>query len=135
MATPKKSQLKVPPQNLEAEQAVLGSLLIDKNAIFRVADLLSPWDFYDPRHEKIFESILVLFEKRNPIDILSLTTFLKENDALTQVGGSTYLADLTNQVTTASHVTHYAEIVRKNKILRDLIKASAEITEDAFDNG
>ncbi|MGC9968776.1 MAG: replicative DNA helicase [Minisyncoccia bacterium] len=133
MAATKKSQLKIPPQNLEAEQAVLGSVLIDKNAIFRVADLLVPDDFYSPAHGRIYDAILVLYEKRQPIDVMSLTNFLKEKDFLKEVGGSSYLAELTNQVTTASHVAHYAGIVKKNKVLRDLIKVSAEITEDAFE--
>ncbi len=132
MAATKKSQLKIPPQNLEAEQAVLGSILIDKNAIFRVADIIVPEDFYSPAHEKIYEAILALYEKRQPIDVLSVTNYLKERDSLAQIGGSSYLADLTNQVTTASHVQHYAGIVKEKKVLRDLIKASAEITEDAF---
>jgi replicative DNA helicase len=131
----KKSQLRIPPQNLDAEAAVLGSILIDKNAIYRVADLLTPPDFYSPTNERIFDCILLLHERRQPIDVLSVTTFLKEKDLLQQIGGSTYLADLTNQVTSASHVSHYAEIVKKNKILRDLIKASAEITEEVFDSG
>ncbi len=108
----KKSQLKIPPQNLEAEQAVLGSLLIDKNAIFRVADLLVSSDFYFPAHEKIFEAILSLYEKRQPIDVMSLGNFLKEKELLKDIGGSSYLADLTNQVSTASHVEHYANIVK-----------------------
>src|SRR6266478_2995077 len=100
----KKSQLKLPPQNLEAEQAVLGSILIDKNAIFRVADLLGPVDFYSPAHEKIFEGILGLYEKRQPIDVVSLTNYLKEKELLKDIGGSAYLAELTNQISTASHV-------------------------------
>src|SRR5580704_5329120 len=133
MPTTKKSQLKVPPQNLDAEQAVLGSILIDKNAIYRVADLLISSDFYSPSHERIFDAILTLYAKSQPIDVMSVTNFLKEKELLKDIGGSTYLADLTNQVTTASHVTHYAEIVKKNKILRDLIRAASEITEDAFD--
>ncbi len=132
MAANKKAQLKIPPQNLEAEAAVLGSILIDKNAIVRVADVLAPEDFYSPAHGKIYESILALWEKRQPIDVLSLTNFLKERDLLAGIGGSGYLAELTNQVTTASHVEHYAGIVREKKVLRDLIRASAEITEDAF---
>jgi replicative DNA helicase len=135
MPSPKKSQLKIPPQNLEAEQAVLGSILIDKNAIYRVADLLSSHDFYLPAHETIYDAIMTLNAKGQPVDVLSVTTFLKEKDKLASIGGSTYLADLTNQVTTASHVAHYGEIVKKNKILRDLIRASAEITEEAFDSG
>lgn len=132
MAT-KKSQLKLPPQNLEAEQAVLGCLLIDKNAIFKVADVLAPSDFYSPAHEKIYETILELYEKRQPIDILTLTSRLKEKDLLKNIGGSSYLAELTNQVATASHVPHYAGIVKEKKVLRDLVKAAAEIAEDVFE--
>ncbi len=133
MAAPKSAKPKLPPQNLDAEAAVIGSILIDQNAIYRVADLLTPPDFYSPANETIYGAILALNERRQPIDILSVTNFLKEQDLLTRVGGSSYLAELTNQVTTASHVTHYAEIVRKHKILRDLIRASGEITEAAFD--
>lgn len=130
----KKSQnkLKLPPQSLEAEQAVLGSILIDKNAIFKVADVLLPQDFYSPVHEKIFETILELYEKRQPIDILTLTERLKEKELLKEIGGSAYLAELTNQVSTASHVEHYTALVKEKKVLRDLIQASAEITENVF---
>ncbi len=128
----KKSGLKLPPQNVEAEQIVLGAVLIDKNAIFRVADLLVPDDFYSPQHGRIYEGILALYEKHQPIDVLSLTTYLKEKETLKDVGGSGYLADLTNQVSNASHVQHYAGIVKQKKILRDLVKASAEIAENAF---
>lgn len=135
MATSKKSELKLPPQNLEAEQTVLGSLLIDKNAIYRVADLITANDFYAPAHARIYEAIIHLYEKRQPIDVLSLTTYLKENDYLKEVGGSTYLAEITNQVTTASHVAHYAGIVKEKKVRRDLIKASAEMAESAFSTG
>ncbi len=134
MPPTKKSQLKLPPQNLEAEQTVLGAVLIDKNAIFRVADLLVPSDFYSPQHERIYEAILSLYEKHQPIDVLSLTTYLKEKETLKDVGGSTYLAELTNQVSSASHVQHYATIVKEKKILRDLVKASAEIAENVFNS-
>lgn len=127
-----KSKIKLPPQNQEAEQAVLGSLLLDKNAITKVADFLEPSDFYNPAHEKIYQTILDLYEKRKPIDILSLTNRLKELDKLLEVGGAGYLAELTNQVTTPSHVDHYAKLVKEKRILRDLIKVSAEITESAF---
>ncbi len=130
----KKSQLKLPPQNLEAEQSVLGCILIDKNVIFKVADVLTPKDFYAPAHEKIFETILELYDKHQPIDILTLTNRLKEKEVLADVGGSSYLAELTNQVTTAAHVDHYVKIVREKKVLRDLIEASAEVTEDAFES-
>jgi replicative DNA helicase len=132
MPAPKKSPIKLPPQNIEAEQAVLGSLLLDKNAITKVADLLEPSDFYNPAHEKIYETILDLYEKRRPIDILTLTNRLKELNKLQEVGGAGYLAELTNQVTTPSHVDHYAKLVKEKRALRDLIKVSAEITEEAF---
>ncbi len=128
-----KAAIKLPPQNSEAEQSVLGALLIDKNAILKVADVLLPDDFYNPSHERIFATILELYEKHQPIDILSVTNRLKEKAILVDVGGSGYLAELTNQVTTSSHVDHYAKIVKEKRILRDLIHASAQITEDAFD--
>jgi len=132
MPSSKKSTLKLPPQNLDAEAAVLGSLLIDKNTIFRVADLLVASDFYSPANERVYEGILALYEKRQPIDVMTLTNYLKENDLLKSIGGSTYLADLTNQVTTAAHVEHYANIVKEKKVRRDLVKAAAEIAEDVF---
>ncbi|MBU6500848.1 MAG: replicative DNA helicase [Patescibacteria group bacterium] len=128
----KKSNLKLPPQNLEAEQAVLGGILIDKNAIFRVADILTPSDFYDPKHEKIFSIIMELYEKHQPIDLLTVSSRLKEQELLKEIGGSSYIADLTNQVATASNITDYAKTVKDKKVLRDLIRASAEITEDVF---
>lgn len=134
MATLKKSQLKIPPQNLEAEQAVLGAILIDENAIFRAADLLIPSDFYFPAHETIFNAILELYQKHQPIDVLSLTNRLKEKEQLKNIGGSAYLADLTSAIATASHVEHYAKIVKDKKALRDVVKASAEITEDVFES-
>jgi len=125
---PKKSGPRVPPQNLEAEQAVIGSLLIDKNAIFKVADVLAARDFYSPIHERIYEAIIELYEKHQPIDILTLTNYLKEKDLLKDVGGSGYLAELTNQVTTASHVSHYVDIVKEKKIKRDLIRSHTGVS-------
>lgn len=131
----KKSQLKLPPQNLEAEQAVLGALLIDKNSIIQIADILRSQDFYHPQNSRIYEGILKLYEKHKPIDLLSLATELKEQDVLKDIGGSSYLSKLIDGVPTSSHVGHYAKIVKDKKILRDLITASAEITEKAFDMG
>lgn len=125
--------LKLPPQNIEAEQSVLGSLMIDKNAIIQVADVLSSQDFYHPQNGKIYETILQLFEKHQPVDILSVTSSLKERGVLKDVGGSTYLSKLIDNVPTSSHVGHYAKIVKEKKVLRDLIHASADITEKAFD--
>lgn len=131
----KTPRLKIPPHNAEAEQSVLGSLLIDKNAVLKVADVLFPQDFYDPKHETIYGAVLELWGKHQPADVLSVTNFLKEKELLKDIGGSGYLAELTNRVSTASHVDHYAQIVKEKKILRDLIRASGEITEDAFEPG
>ena len=125
--------LKLPPQNVEAEESVLGSLLIDKNAVIKIADLLAATDFYKPVHSKIYETIIGLFEKHEPIDILSVTSKLKEMDALKEIGGSSYLTKLIESVPTSSHIEHYAKIVKEKKILRDLINTSAEITEQAFE--
>jgi replicative DNA helicase len=129
----KKSDLKIPPQNLEAEQSVLGSLLIDSDSLMKVAGTLFAEDFYTPAHSQIYATIIDLHEKHQPVDVMSVTNRLKERDLLTNVGGAGYIADLTNKITTASHVDHYAEIVKERKILRELIKASAQITEEAFD--
>ncbi len=130
---PPQNKLKLPPQNIEAEQAVLGGILIDKNAIFKVADVLAAADFYTPAHERIYEAVIELYEKHQPIDIVSVGDRLKERGTLKDIGGSSYLAELTNRLATASHVTHYAQLVKEKKILRDLIRAAGEITEDAFD--
>jgi len=124
--------LKLPPQNLEAEESVLGALMIDKDAIIKVTDILAPGDFYKPAHGKIYTAILTLFEKHQPIDILSITNRLKEEGALVEVGGATYLTELIERVPSASHISHYASLVKEKKILRDLITASAEISEAAF---
>jgi len=128
----KMSNTKLPPQNIEAEESVLGALLIDKNAIIKVADVLEPADFYSPAHGLIYKAILSLFEKSQPIDLLTITNVLKEAKQLDKVGGSTYLTKLIDGVPTASHITHYAKLVKEKRILRDLIDASAQITEKAF---
>ena len=127
--------LKLPPQNIEIEQSVLGALMIDKDAITRVADLLTPQDFYKPNHAKIYENILRLYERREPIDTLSVSAKLKENNVFKDIGGATYLAELVNSVPTSSHIEHYAKVVREKRTLRDLINTSAEIAEIAFNPG
>ncbi|MDP1689276.1 MAG: replicative DNA helicase [bacterium] len=133
MAKISKEKLKLPPQNLEAEQSVLGSILIDKVTIVNVADLISAQDFYKPAHEIIYSCILDLYQKNQPIDLLSLTTLMRERGNLADVGGSGYLAELVNGVATAAHAVHYANIVREKKVLRDLISTSSQIAEHAFD--
>ncbi|HXF44421.1 MAG TPA: replicative DNA helicase [Candidatus Paceibacterota bacterium] len=126
--------LKLPPQDIEAERSVLGSLMLDKNAVIKVADILAPGDFYQPHHQKIFESVLDLFEKGEPIDVLTVSNRLKEKKELKLVGGVEYLTELIESVPTAAHIVHYATIVRENRVRRDLIAASSEINEKALEN-
>jgi len=125
--------IKVPPQNVEAEQSVLGSVLLDKNAIIKIADILRSDDFYREDHTTIYNSILKLFEKRKPIDVVTLTDELEKEKKLKDVGGASYLATLVNSVPTAAHVTTYATIVHQKATLRRLISAAADITELGFD--
>ncbi len=123
---------KLPPQNIEAEQSLLGSLMIDKNAIIKIADFLRPRDFYKKKHQEIYSAAIELFEKREPIDLLSMSSRLKEKRVLQEIGGDGYLTELINSVPTASHIISYAKIVQKKRILRDLIESSQEIGEEAY---
>ena len=123
---------KLPPQNIEAEQSVLGSLMIDKNAIIKVGDLISPEDFYKNAHGKIYNTMLYLYEHHEPIDLLSLSNRLKETKELETIGGHSALASLANTVPTAANVVHYAKIVSKKSVLRKLISNASEIITDAY---
>jgi len=118
---------KLPPQSIEAEKSLLGSLLLDKNAIIRMADFLRPEDFYRKSHQDIYAACLELFEKSEPVDILSVSNRLKEKNLLEETGGNSYLTELINTVPTPSHALNYANIVHRKRILRDLIDASHEI--------
>jgi replicative DNA helicase len=121
------------PQNTEAEVSVLGSLMLDKDAIIKVADLIVADDFYENRHKQIYECILSLFAKNTSIDILTLTNVLEEKKLLDKIGGSSYLTELVNAVPTASNVVHYAFIVRKKGTLRRLIQTAGEISNLAYE--
>lgn len=118
---------RIPPQNTDAEASLLGSVLLDSDALVRVADKITAADFYDSAHTAIYESMMRLYEARKPIDVLTLSNNLKESSKLEAAGGSSYLADLTNMVPTAAHAEHYADIVSQKAIRRRLIKASEEI--------
>ncbi len=124
---------KVPPQNLEAETSLLGSLLIEKEAIIKVADVVSADDFYDDRNGIIYAAILDLYEQRQPLDLLTLTNKLREVEELERVGGAPYITDLTASVPTAAHVEHYAAIVAHKATLRRLIGAAANIAGFGYD--
>lgn len=126
--------LKLPPQDIETERAVLGALMIDSSAIIKVADFLFSNDFYKPVHQKIYEVIVELFTNSQPIDLLSVSAKLKEKNSLDEIGGANYLTDLINEVPTASHIAHYAKIVKEKKVLRDLIQTSSEINEKVYED-
>lgn len=117
----------LPPQNMEAEKSTLGSILLDKESINRIVDFLRPEDFYQRSHQIIFENMIRLLEKREPIDILSLANQLSEQGQLENSGGAGYLTSLVNAVPTSSHIVHYAKIVERKKILRDLIDSAHHI--------
>jgi replicative DNA helicase len=119
---------RIPPQNLEAEQSLLGSLLLDKDALIKVGDRITPDDFYSEQHRIIFEGMLDLYRHHEPIDLLSLSSLLQDRNQLERIGGRTYLVHLSNVVPTASHVAHYANIVTKKATLRRLLQAASEIS-------
>src|SRR4029079_5294845 len=121
------------PSNVEAEQAVLGSILLDGEAITRVVSFLRPGDFYLEKHRWIFEAIWDLHEHRDPLDFLSVTSALDAQGHLNAIGGAAYVTSLLNAVPTAAHIEHYARLVERASTERKLIQASTEIAELAFD--
>ncbi len=118
---------KLPPQNIEAEKSVLGSILLDKESINRIVDFLNPEDFYSRAHQLIFENVISLYEKREPIDLLNLSNKLKNAGHLETIGGVSYLTSLVSSVPTAAHIVSYGKIVQRKKILRDLIDSAHNI--------
>lgn len=132
MAENKDKTTKLPPQNLEAEMSLLGCLLIDKDAIIKIIDILRPEDFYKDSHGMIFDAMKDLYVRHDPIDILTLTSKLEELNKLEAVGGRTYLAQLANAVATSSHIVHYANIIQRKATLRRLQTAAAEISELSY---
>lgn len=122
-----------PPQNTDAEASLLGAILIDSDAVVKIADIINVEDFYDPKHARIYEATSALYEKHSPIDVLTLSDQLKSNGLLDMVGGAAYLTELTNYVPTAAHVEQYAEIVAQKAVRRRLIKASQDITGISYD--
>ena len=124
---------KIPPQSLDAEKSLLGAVLIDDNVLADVSDKLKAADFYDKRHETIYASVMRLYEKHKPVDLLTLSDDLQSKNQLDDVGGSSYLTELTNYVPTAAHAAAYADMIRGKAVRRRLIKASAELAELGYD--
>lgn len=124
---------KLPPQNLEAEKSLLGSILLDSDALIKVGDTLDAEDFYDQKHQQIYSAIVSLYERQRPIDVLTVSNHLREHGQLDGIGGAAYLTELVNGVPTSTHAHYYAEIVHKKGTLRRLIKASSDIISLGYD--
>jgi replicative DNA helicase len=126
------SSHKLPPQNIEAEQSVLGGILIENEAINKVMELLSPDDFYREAHHKIYHALINLSERDEPADLITLTNELRNLDQLDSIGGASYLASLIDSVPTAANIEYYAKIVKEKSILRQLIQTSTEIITQSY---
>lgn len=125
---------KVPPQSLEAEQAVLASILMDNDALNVCIEHLKPDDFYKDAHKKIFQCMMELSEKSEPVDLVTLGTYLQNKNLLDQVGGASYLSHLVDNVPVASNVESYAKLVREKSLVRGLISAATEIVSDCYES-
>ena len=127
------TKLRMPPQNLEAEMALLGSIMLRPESLHDIVDIISSDSFYSDKHKIIFDAMLELFNKRAPIDLLSVSAKLTEKGWLDQVGGNTYLAELVNTVPSASNIVYYAQIVQRKHLMRRLIEASDHISQIGYD--
>jgi len=129
------AKFKILPHNIETEQSLIGSILIDQSALIRIADAISASDFYKDAHRILFENILELYSKNEPIDFLTLTNILTEKKLLDKIGGRSYLVELSQIVPTAAHVKQYAKIIRQKALRRRLFSAATEISELAIEEG
>src|SRR3989344_6638577 len=126
--------VKLPPQNIDAEQSLLGALLIDKDAIVKVLEVVHSANFYrSEQHGSIYLAMKSLFERREPIDLVTLTEELKRQGLYDKVGGSAYLTTLINVVPTSAHVEHYAKIIKEHAIRRSMISQATNLIEKAYD--
>ncbi len=125
---------RLPPQNLEAEQSVLGAILLENEAIHRAIEIISPDDFYKESHRKIFKAMLELFDKNEAIDLITLTDYMKREDAIEAVGGISYLSSLATVVPTAANIRYHARIVRERSAIRNLIKTATELITLGYEN-
>lgn len=127
------SHIRVPPQNLDSEKALIGASMLRPDALHEIFDTVRPESFYSEKHRIIFDAMLDLFSKNEPIDLLSLSSRLKERNQLEQIGGASYLTELVSSVPSASNVKHYADIIHRKFMMRRLIEAANNITELGYD--
>ncbi|MCE8424132.1 MAG: hypothetical protein J5U16_09430, partial [Candidatus Methanoperedens sp.] len=126
---------KLPPQNLEAEQSVIGGILLDNQSLNSVLEILNVEDFYSEAHRKIFTAIVELYDKNEPSDLITLSNILKSKNQLDQAGGVSYLASLVDNVPSAANISHYSKIVKEKAILRRLIGTATEILNKSYNTG
>jgi replicative DNA helicase len=129
------SILKVPPQNLEAEQSVLGGILLENAALNPVLEIMTGSDFYSAAHRKIFAGILELTDRNQPVDLITLSNHLRDRKQLDAVGGAVYLSQLVDNVPSAANISHYARIVKEKSVLRSLIGTATEILNRTYGAG
>ena len=125
---------KLPPQNLEAEQSVLGGMLLQNDAINKVVELISSDDFYRDAHRKIYQAVIELYQKNEPADLVTVTNILKQNGVLEAVGGASYLSNLVDQVPSTANIASYAKIIREKAVVRKLIEGANEIAAKGFED-
>jgi replicative DNA helicase len=125
---------KIPPQNIDAEQSVLGGILIENEAIHKVMEVLTPEDFYRDAHHKIYEVLIDLSERDEPADLVTLTNELRKKNQLDSIGGASYLASLIDSIPTAANIEYYAKIIKEKAILRKLIETSTEIITQSYED-
>ncbi len=125
---------RIPPHSIEAEQSVLGSMLVSKDAVIAATEILKPDDFYRPDHKEIYEAMYELFSKNEPIDFITIKNKLEGNGNLEQIGGVKYLVELSNNISTSANIKKYCEIVEQKSILRRLIKASQSISTMSYES-
>ena len=126
------ASFKLPPQNIEAEQSILGGVLIENDALNTVVEFLEDGDFYREAHQKIFNCMIALSEKNEPLDLITLTNELKKKKELEEIGGASYLAGLVESVPTAANIAYYAKIVKEKSILRKLISTATDIVTQSY---
>ena len=125
--------MRIPPHSIEAEQSVLGSMIMDHDAVIVASEILITSDFYRPDHGQIFAAIMELYTTGNPIDLVTIQDRLVQNGVLDQVGGLSYLVELANSVPTSAHIKQYAKIVQEKATLRKLIKVSTDISAKSYE--
>lgn len=128
-----RNETRIPPHNIEAEESVLGAVMMDKEAISKIADILKPDDFYNEQNSQIYEIILELYEQQQPLDILNVASRMKDKGVLKSLGGRRHLTDLINSIATASNIVSHANLVKNKSILRRLIAAASEVVNLGYE--